>query len=485
MKGMDLPSVLSAPGPGRRAQGGARPEPSARSQNTTAFAAMLNDVQGTNGSAQGPTPDAGSPVADDAQINTPSGAPAQQPGGGADGGLATAQDPSTVTNAAAIAVANAAPLPGAPYLAAVGQLPTDGRAGLPNALATDPGATSVPGDPATGSRGHAGAHPAEPVTAAPGPGSRVDHRPGDQMGGVPDGSAATAAVPVQQPAGTQNRSAGPSHASTAAPVTIAGAPAPGATGSAPETSPVQTGAPATAATAAPSAPPTAPAAAFADGGRSGARTEATPAATPAAAPAAAPTAASADALAAAGSAAAGLPAGQPTSSAAAAPKPAAPAAPQPGATLQPQLAKPLFTLAGAPQGQHIMTLQVTPEDLGPMTVRAQIDAGGVRIELFAPGDAGREAIRGILPELRKELADAGFGASVDVSEHSGPGSRARDGTSQDSSGRDGRDSGSGPGTRSGQGDQRPGHRWEALADGATLRNARILNGPQTTLDILV
>ena len=56
-----------------------------------------------------------------------------------------------------------------------------------------------------------------------------------------------------------------------------------------------------------------------------------------------------------------------------------------------------------------MTLKVSPEDLGPLTVRAQIDAAGVRIELFAPGDAGREAVRGILPELRKELHGAGFG----------------------------------------------------------------------------
>ena len=202
----------------------------------------------------------------------------------------------------------------------------------------------------------------------------------------------------------------------------------------------------------------------------------------------APVPASVDALAAAGTAAAATaPAGQPASSTAAAPQPAAPAAPQPGATLQPQLAKPLFTLAGAPQGQHIMTLQVTPEDLGPMTVRAHIDAAGVRIELFAPGDAGREAIRGILPELRKELADAGFGASLDVSEHTGPGNTARDGTGQDgtSQGGAGRDSGSGPGNRNGPGDPRPGHRWEALADGGALRDARILNGPQTTLDILV
>jgi flagellar hook-length control protein FliK len=133
-----------------------------------------------------------------------------------------------------------------------------------------------------------------------------------------------------------------------------------------------------------------------------------------------------------------------------------------------------------------MTLKVSPEDLGPMTVRAHIDAAGVRIELFAPGDAGREAIRGILPELRKELADAGFGASLDVSDHSGPGTTPRDGTGQDAAGQNGtgRDNGSGPGNRNGAAEPRTGHRWDALADAAALHNARILHGPQTTLDIL-
>ncbi len=133
-----------------------------------------------------------------------------------------------------------------------------------------------------------------------------------------------------------------------------------------------------------------------------------------------------------------------------------------------------------------MTLQVTPEDLGPLTVRAHIDPAGVRIELFAPGDVGREAIRMILPELRRELADSGFSASLDVSDRSGPG-----GTSPDS-GRDtgqdggrGNRGGSGPGSGRDPGEQRSGHRWDALADDAALRNARILNGPQTTLDILV
>ena len=136
-----------------------------------------------------------------------------------------------------------------------------------------------------------------------------------------------------------------------------------------------------------------------------------------------------------------------------------------------------------------MTLKVTPEDLGPLTVRAHIDAAGVRIELFAPGDVGREAIRGILPELRKELADSGFGASLDVSDRSGPGGTGQDGAGRDAPDRDGRPRQPGrlqPGRRPQRpGEQRSGHRWDALADDAAVRNARILNGPQTTLDILV
>ena len=67
-----------------------------------------------------------------------------------------------------------------------------------------------------------------------------------------------------------------------------------------------------------------------------------------------------------------------------------------------------------------MTLKVTPEALGPLTVRAHIDAAGVRIELFAPGDAGRDALRTILPELRRGLAESGLGASLNLSQHGAP-----------------------------------------------------------------
>ncbi len=94
-------------------------------------------------------------------------------------------------------------------------------------------------------------------------------------------------------------------------------------------------------------------------------------------------------------------------------------------SLAPQLAGPLFSLAAAGPGQHVMTLKVTPEDMGPVTVRAHIDGAGVRIELFAPGDAGRDALRTILPELRRNLSESGLtgsglGASLDLSDHGAP-----------------------------------------------------------------
>ncbi|WP_442543550.1 flagellar hook-length control protein FliK [Arthrobacter sp. KN11-1C] len=90
------------------------------------------------------------------------------------------------------------------------------------------------------------------------------------------------------------------------------------------------------------------------------------------------------------------------------------------AKLLPQVSGPLFSLASAAPGAHVMTLKLSPEDLGPLTVRAHIDAAGVRIELFAPGEAGREAVRSVLPELRRGLGESGFGASLDLSEHSAP-----------------------------------------------------------------
>lgn len=90
----------------------------------------------------------------------------------------------------------------------------------------------------------------------------------------------------------------------------------------------------------------------------------------------------------------------------------------PAAQAQPlstQLAQPLFSLVGAKPGEHLMTIQVTPDNLGPVTIRAVISGDDIRIEMFSPSDSGREALRQILTDLRRDLAGGGLSASLDLS----------------------------------------------------------------------
>ncbi|WP_026551955.1 flagellar hook-length control protein FliK [Arthrobacter sp. H20] len=98
--------------------------------------------------------------------------------------------------------------------------------------------------------------------------------------------------------------------------------------------------------------------------------------------------------------------------------PATPALPAPAAQPVPlatQLYKPVFSLTAAAPGEHLITVRVAPDEFGPVTVRAVVTAEGMRVELFAPTDAAREALRGILPELRRDLAAPGMTSSLDVS----------------------------------------------------------------------
>ncbi|MEO3932107.1 flagellar hook-length control protein FliK [Micrococcaceae bacterium Sec7.4] len=492
MKGMDLSAALTSPVQSRGPQQGARQRSEPGNPDAGSFDAVFNDVHSV---LPGKTPDADAArdvPADDA-VAAPSDAPVSD-------AAAFAGSAGSTQVAASIEGTQQNVLVAALGLPATGRNETSTPPAAAAAVAATPGPDprlAAPGAPRTGVIPAAAAPQAATSAAAPAAGQALGMKSGnaDTAFAIAAQQAGTQQAGTQQ-AGTQQSAA--QQVGTQAPATGTaaplGTPAKGLQGAAPTASPgnppsqgiaaatAAAPSPVTPATPAPAVAAVGAAAGFAavataEGKASGpARTESKPAVAPA------------DALAAAGMAAAATPpANQPTATAGApAPQAAAQAPSQPGATLQPQLAKPLFTLAGAPHGQHIMTLKVSPEDLGPMTVRAHIDAAGVRIELFAPGDAGREAIRGILPELRKELADAGFGASLDVSEHNGPGSSARDGTGPDPNGQGaGQDSSAGPGPRHGTGDPRPGHRWEALADGDALRTARILNGPQTTLDILV
>ncbi|MFE4465070.1 flagellar hook-length control protein FliK [Oerskovia sp. NPDC056781] len=94
----------------------------------------------------------------------------------------------------------------------------------------------------------------------------------------------------------------------------------------------------------------------------------------------------------------------------------APATPQAAPTLHAQVSGPVFQLLDAGDGDHVLTLSVTPDNLGPVTVRAHIAGGELRIELFAPHDAGREALRALAAELRRDLAGIAPTASLSVSD---------------------------------------------------------------------
>jgi len=65
-----------------------------------------------------------------------------------------------------------------------------------------------------------------------------------------------------------------------------------------------------------------------------------------------------------------------------------------------------------------MTLTVSPENLGPVTVRAHVSAEGIRVELFVPTELARESLRALLPDLRRDLAGAGMNADLDLSSES-------------------------------------------------------------------
>jgi flagellar hook-length control protein FliK len=84
-----------------------------------------------------------------------------------------------------------------------------------------------------------------------------------------------------------------------------------------------------------------------------------------------------------------------------------------------QIAKPILTLQGSGAGTHILTIKVAPDSLGPVTVRAHLGGDGIRIELIAPTDQGRDAINAILPDLKRDLAQGGMQqTTLDVSTQS-------------------------------------------------------------------
>jgi flagellar hook-length control protein FliK len=244
-----------------------------------------------------------------------------------------------------------------------------------------------------------------------------------------------AATDVRMPAGTgaQSATTAPDVLQTTGPLTTSAESEQPATNTG--AAPRPAAAPASATTAPASATAVAPASAAATAASESTRTAAEPGMSDAA-PTAPVVAAPADARAATASAA---------------------PAPVPRHVLLPQLSAPVLSLARAADGEHSVTLTVSPESLGPVTVRAHIAAGVIRLELHAPSEAGREALRAILTDLRRDLAVAAPGSSLAMSSDSSAAGPSADGR-QGAGGRS--DTGAGSDARTGGDAHTGGHARE-------------------------
>jgi flagellar hook-length control protein FliK len=102
---------------------------------------------------------------------------------------------------------------------------------------------------------------------------------------------------------------------------------------------------------------------------------------------------------------AGVTAPAPATATAPADAPAPPAAPAPPST---QIAMRIAPLRLDADGVHRLTVNLHPADLGPVQVVAEIRGGEINVQLSGATDAGNDALRNAIDDLRRELQDAGF-----------------------------------------------------------------------------
>ncbi|WP_019148395.1 flagellar hook-length control protein FliK [Timonella senegalensis] len=101
-----------------------------------------------------------------------------------------------------------------------------------------------------------------------------------------------------------------------------------------------------------------------------------------------------------------------------------------GESFTAQLRGPLLTLRSASAGEHTLTVSVTPENLGPVNIKAHVSASGLRIELVGATDLVRDALRAILPELKRDVAGAGLPTQLTVSHSSSSGQGTSNGSTE-------------------------------------------------------
>jgi hypothetical protein len=73
-----------------------------------------------------------------------------------------------------------------------------------------------------------------------------------------------------------------------------------------------------------------------------------------------------------------------------------------------QLSQQLAVLTNAPDGSQTMTLVITPDDLGPVSIQATVTGGNLDLTLHGAHEHGRHALADALPELRRDLESAGI-----------------------------------------------------------------------------
>jgi flagellar hook-length control protein FliK len=76
-----------------------------------------------------------------------------------------------------------------------------------------------------------------------------------------------------------------------------------------------------------------------------------------------------------------------------------------------QVARQVAVLAGGPDGEHSMTLVLTPDTLGEVQVQVTLTKGAIELALRGAHEQGRAALLEALPELRRDLEAAGLNPS--------------------------------------------------------------------------
>ncbi|MDP9394576.1 MAG: flagellar hook-length control protein FliK, partial [Actinomycetota bacterium] len=145
-----------------------------------------------------------------------------------------------------------------------------------------------------------------------------------------------------------------------------------------------------------------------------------------------------------------------------------------------QLVARIAPLRESADGIHRLTMHLHPADLGPVQVVAEMRSGVLSLQLAGSNDLAREALRAALPDLRRELAEAGvLSGSLDVrSDDSSapPWQQQGSGTAEgrDGGGRSSR-GGAGAPRGSGGGDAQVGPNDGRRSSGGSVRDGRALD----------